>query len=222
MGHVAPALQAGTLTEALRQRTWALHTAAERSGIINDILRKKADRNGYALLLRNVIPAYRAMERALERHRHLPMFQVFARPELYRADKIAADLSVIAGLNWERDLVRLPAADDYAACIAQSAEGGGARLVAHAYVRYFGDLSGGQILKGLLGKTLGLQPEALSFYEFPGIDDPSAFKNAMRRAIDVDAAAACEPEIVIDEAMRAFEHNIAVSTAVQDFLKRNA
>lgn len=218
MGIVAPAIGAVTLTEALRERTWALHTEAERSGIINDILRKKVDRRGYALFLRNLLPAYRAMETALRVGRHRSIFRAFARPELYRAERIDADLSALVGADWERDLEELPAATLYADRLAAAAEGDGGRLVGHAYVRYFGDLSGGQVLKRLLGTALNLPPEALSFYEFPEIADPLAFKNAMREAIDGDVASSCVSGAVIDEAMRAFEHNIAISKAVQKLL----
>lgn len=218
MNIVAPAFGSGTLTEALREKTQALHTAAERSGVINDILRKKVDRRGYALLLRNVLPAYREMERALERNRERPMLRNLARPELYRARRIEADLAALSGANWDNDLPVLPAAARYAERLVAVSDGDGGRLVAHAYVRYFGDLSGGQILKKLLGTALDLQPHELTFYEFPGIPDPAAFKNAMRISIDVDVAAGCDPEDVIAEAMCAFEHNIAVSNAVRDFL----
>ena len=40
----------GDLANVLRERTQALHTRAERSGIINDVLCGKASRYGYALL----------------------------------------------------------------------------------------------------------------------------------------------------------------------------
>jgi heme oxygenase len=222
MGHVAPALAAGTLSEALKKRTWALHTAAERSGIINDILRKKADRLGYLLLLRNVVPAYREMEQALERHRLRPAFRAFARPELYRLAALEADLSALHGADWARDLALLPAAERYAAQIVQAGQGDGMPLVAHAYVRYFGDLSGGQILKRLLGQALQLPESALNFYEFPAIADAAAFKTAMRESIDGEIASHCEWEVLIAEAKRAFEHNIAVSKAVQEFIKAAA
>ena len=135
-----------------------------------------------------------------------------------RSPTNATDLSALIGANWERDLAELPAATLYAERLAAAAEGDGGRLVAHAYVRYFGDLSGGQILKKLLGTALNLPPEALSFYEFPGIADPVAFKNTMREAIDVEVASSCVAEALIEEAMRAFEHNIAISKAVQNFL----
>lgn len=42
------------------------------------------------------------------------------------------------------------------------------RLLAHSYVRYMGDLSGGQIIRWKLQKAYGLNEtgEGLSFYEF--------------------------------------------------------
>jgi heme oxygenase len=218
MSAIGTAVAAGTLTEALRERTKALHTAAERTGIVNDILKRKADKRGYATFLFNMLPAYGELESALERSRNKPIFYTFARRELYRTDCLSADLAALSGANWRRELVLLPAAERYAARIAEVADGDAGRLIAHAYVRYFGDLSGGQILKGLLGKTLNLPPQALSFYEFPGIADHTAFKNAMRHAINVELAAVCDPESVIDEAKRAFEHNIAISKAVQETL----
>jgi heme oxygenase len=215
MNIAAPALSAVTLTEALKEQTGALHTTAERSGVINDILRKKADRHGYALLLRNLLPAYRAMEQALERLRDRAVFSAFATPALYRGDRIAADLTALTGAGWDRELPLLPEATLYAARVTAASEGDGGRLVAHAYVRYFGDLSGGQVMKRMLGQAMNLGAEELSFYDFPEIADHAAFKNQMRTAIDVDVAAHCAPEAVIDEAKRAFEHNIAVSAAVQ-------
>jgi heme oxygenase len=36
----------------------------------------------------------------------------------------------------------------------KAAEGDGTRLIAHAYTRYLGDLSGGQILQRLLARSL--------------------------------------------------------------------
>ena len=202
-----------SLSEALRERTSALHAEAERSGVINDILRKKADTRSYAMLLRNLLPAYSEMERVLERHRESPTLGVFARPELHRAARIAADLVVLCGVDWPRDVPLLPAGERYGVRVAAAGEGDGSRLLAHAYVRYFGDLSGGQVLKRLLGTSLGLGPDALSLYDFPGVSDPKVLKNQMREAIDSEGDA--NGELIIQEGICAFEHNIEVSRAVQ-------
>jgi heme oxygenase len=205
-----------TLSNELRERTAALHTEAERSGIVNDILRKQADRRGYAMLLRNLLPAYVKLERALERPRASQALDVFAEPALRRAPRIAADLESLSGPRWEWDLPLLPAGQAYADAVAMAGAGNGAGLMAHAYVRYFGDLSGGQVLKRLLGQSLGIGPDALSLYEFPGLDPVDA-KNRMRDAIDTGVADT-DRDTVIVEAMRAFQHNIDVSRAIQSLV----
>ena len=61
-----------SVVTALYMRTKTLHVEAERTGIIRDLLRGEASREGYVLLLRNLLPAYQAMERGLERHRGSP------------------------------------------------------------------------------------------------------------------------------------------------------
>jgi len=206
-----------SLSKVLRERTSALHTEAERSGVINDILRQKADRRSYALLLRNLLPAYEKMEQALERQHGSATLRVFAQPALRRAERIAADLEALSGADWICSLPLLTAGELYAARVQAAGEGDGSRLLAHAYVRYFGDLSGGQVLKRLLGKSLKLGPQSLSFYDFPGISDLKAVKDDMRDAIDQSGAGSVDVEPIILEGIRAFEHNIEVSHAVQAF-----
>jgi hypothetical protein len=59
-------------------------------------------------------------------------------------------------------LTLFPEGERYAQTIAAAANDGGVRLIAHVYVRYFGDLSGGLIMKELLIKSLGLNQETLA------------------------------------------------------------
>lgn len=210
------------LSEALRERTAALHRKAERSGIIADILHGRTDRRGYALLLRNLLPAYREMEAALDCHADRPVLRAFAQRALYRSESLGADLAALCGPSWGRDLPLLAAGERYASRIAASAADGGVRLAAHAYVRYFGDLSGGQILKRLLGQALELPAAALSFYEFPDIGDAADFKAQMRALMDDAIMRAADRAAILDEGVRAFEHNIEVSEAVQALLVQPA
>lgn len=79
---------------------------------------------------------------------------------------------------------------------------------------YLGDLSGGQILRRVLARTLGLGSYELSFYAFPDIVDASAFKRSYRAALNEVAVGIADTESVALGAMSAFELNIAVSEAV--------
>jgi heme oxygenase (biliverdin-producing, ferredoxin) len=109
-------------------------------------------------------------------------------------------------------LTLFPEGERYAQTIAAAANDGGVRLIAHVYVRYFGDLSGGLIMKELLIKSLGLNQETLAFYDFPDIADIATFKPAFRSAINRAETDDVAP--VIDEAVTAFMLNIALSEAV--------
>jgi heme oxygenase (biliverdin-producing, ferredoxin) len=203
------------LATALRERTKELHTRAERSGIVSDVLRGQATRYGYALLLRNLLPAYRQMEAGLERHRTTPGVRTFARRELYRTQALESDLRALYGAEWAGSLPLLPAGERYGLRVAAAAENDGTRLLGHAYARYLGDLSGGQILKRLLSKALGFGPHELSFFDFPAIANAEAFKREWRDALDEVAAEISDPDSVVAEAMAAFKLNIAVSESVQ-------
>ena len=204
-----------SLTEILRESTQSLHLEAERSGVIRRILRGQVDRYSYAVFLRNLLPAYLRLEDGLERHRAAPGMAGVARPTVYRAAALASDLESLSGPLWQRSLPLLPAGKRYAESIAAAEEGDGARLIAHAYTRYMGDLSGGQILRRVLARSLGLGTEMLRFYDFPGIADLEAFKSDYRAAIDHAGMSAAASDDIIDEARSAFRQNIAVSLAVQ-------
>lgn len=204
-----------SVVNALYLRTKALHFEAERTGIIRDLLRGEASREGYTLLLRNLLPAYRAMEQALAQHRNSPGLGVLAKYRLDRAPAIESDLAALHGNNWRRNISLLPAAEVYAQRIVKAAQGDGSRLIAHAYTRYLGDLSGGLILQKLLARSLALQPAELTFYDFPRFTDPAALKAGYRMALDDAGVRATDPEAVIEEGAIAFSLNIDLSCAVQ-------
>lgn len=207
--HVAPV----SVSAALYLRTKALHVEAERTGIIRDLLRGDASREGYILLLRNLLPAYQAMERGLAHHRGSRCLGALADYRLDRAPAIESDLEALCGGRWH-DIPQLAEAAAYADRIARVAQSDGTLLIAHAYTRYLGDLSGGQVLQRLLTKTLQLRPSELTFYDFPRYADLDALKAGYRKALDQAGAAAPDPNAVVEEGAVAFALNIALSCAV--------
>lgn len=197
----------------LREHTKEVHRAAERAGFVAALLRGRATRDGYALFLRNLHPAYAAMEPALASWADHPIVGPFADVRLRRSASLEADLRALSGTEWT-DLPVFAEAQAYADAIAAGAADP-ARLAAHAYARYLGDLSGGQFLKPLLARTLALGDDALGFYDFLAFDDLSAPKRAMRTALDGVPAGGEMALAICEEACSAFRHNIAVSEAVQ-------
>lgn len=84
-------------------------------------------------------------------------------------------------------------------------------LLAHAYTRYLGDLSGGQVLGRIAQKSMGLKgTEGLSFFAFPGVSSPNLFKQLYRSRMNSVDLTEEERNGVLEEATRAFEFNIQV------------
>jgi heme oxygenase len=200
----------------MRRRTAALHREAERSGVVAAMLRGHATRAAYIGLLRNLVPVYRKMERALAGLSANHPLARLARPEMFRADALAADLAALAGSNWARTVRPNPAGCRYSALVARAVrEDAGMPLLGHVYVRYLGDLNGGRILARLTAANLGLVAENSNFYAFPMIGDLDGFKAELRAAIDAAGRRADDPESVLSAAEAAFSANIALSRALQ-------
>ena len=82
-------------------------------------------------------------------------------------------------------------------------------LVGHHYTRYLGDLSGGQILKGIAEKALDLpRNEGLHFYDFPKIEDKKEFKTKYREGLDKVTTDTSKINDIIAEANYAFRLNM--------------
>ncbi|PZA13495.1 biliverdin-producing heme oxygenase [Rhodopseudomonas palustris] len=204
-----------SVVTALYVRTRQLHLEAEKSGILADILHGTAGRDSYTLLLRNLHPAYRALEAGIERHRDNPILAPLAAHPLARTPAIESDLVALAGAEWTERLPVLPAAEAYAERITEVSEGDGSLLIAHAYTRYLGDLNGGQIVRRLLEKTMRLGPDELAHYDFSAIGDPATLKTDYRNALERAGTAAPDKAAVVEEGAVAFTCNIALSMDVQ-------
>jgi heme oxygenase len=203
-----------SLADRFKSRTRDLHVRAERSGVTAQILRGKATRAGYALLLASLAPIYQEMERQMALRAHDPGLRRVIDPAILRHAALTHDLTQIVGED-ERDRLAPPVeVDRYLEQIKSAGEGDGARLIAHAYVRYLGDLNGGQALARLLSRSLDLPASALTFYEFPLVEDLVSFRAAYRAAIDQAGREIADPDAVVEEAALAFQLNIDLSDAV--------
>ena len=82
-------------------------------------------------------------------------------------------------------------------------------LVAHAYTRYLGDLSGGQLLKKIAQRAMNLSSgEGLAFYEFDSIQDEQEFKQNYKKAMDSLPLAQDLSEQIVAEANLSFTMNM--------------
>lgn len=196
----------------IRDATREQHTVAEESAFMADLLGGRLGVAAYARYTEQLWFVYRALEQAARRLADDPVAGPFIRPELTRLAELERDLAHLSGPGWRRTAVPLPATSAYAARIEAVADGWPAGYVAHHYTRYLGDLSGGQVIRGIAERTWGFdrKGDGVRFYVFEGIGNPAEFKREYRETLDAMPVDETEKQRVVDECGRAFTLNTAM------------
>lgn len=191
------------LSVQLREGSRAEHTAAESSSFMARLLAGEINEAGYLAYLVRLRPVYAALESA-DWAGHPVAGQVLD-PALERLAALDADLAFWAPEGLPA--IDSPAADAYAARIrAASATG----YVAHHYTRYLGDLSGGQAIGRILGRSYRLEEKGLAFYRFDEIARLKPYKTAYRARLDTLPLSPRERAEVVAEVKVAFGLNQAL------------
>ena len=165
----------------------------------------KLTQRGYTLLLRNLEPIYRELEAALGCHATHPGIEPLIHPRMFRLPALHRDLETLHGSCWRDELEFLDSSTAYATRLRHLADFQPELLAAHAYVRYLGDLSGGQMLAGIVARSLTLPNldgtyTGTDFYDFGGTDEVSKLTAAFRSGLDTLPA-----DGIVAEARLAFE-----------------
>jgi heme oxygenase len=205
---------AASLSSRLREGTRAMHVRAERASFIQALFGGRLDSAGYALMLRNLHPIYCALETGLRTHAQHAAIQPILEPALFRCDALGDDLQALHGPGWAHALAWTPAAQAYAQRLDTLTSAEPALLVAHAYVRYLGDLNGGQMFARLVARLPGSAERpaagALRFHDFGAPAEVARLAGALRRGLDaLDADEGLAQRIVV-EATHAFERHVVL------------
>jgi heme oxygenase len=204
-----------TLSELLRDGTRADHQAAETEPFIERLMAGDLDRAAYADLAAQQLVVDEALEEASAAQRDDVRGGGLVFDELTRVPAIEWDLAFLYGPSWRGEIRILPAAREYAARIREVGSSV-PHYAAHAYTRYLGDLSGGQIVKRMMERHYGLDGDGLAFYEFPGIPKGKVFKDVYRARLDDLLLAGSEVDATLAEARLAFRLNRAVFAALAE------
>jgi heme oxygenase len=99
---------------------------------------------------------------------------------------IAADISYLEdALGDTKNLTTLPSVRKYLDSLHDEITT--TRLTAHHYIRYLGDLSGGQAIARLVARHYQIPAEALNFYNFEDIGDVVFYKKRYRDFLNLIA-----------------------------------
>ncbi|KAI4878196.1 hypothetical protein NFI96_018271 [Prochilodus magdalenae] len=210
------------LSEMLAAGTKAVHEKAENTQFVREFLRGRIRKELFKLGAVALYYTYTAMEEEIERNRDHPSFAPLYFPnELNRHEALARDLEYFYGENWQSHISCSPATQQYVDRIHEVGREDPVLLVAHAYTRYMGDLSGGQVLKKVAQRALKLPPtgEGLNFYQFDAIHSAKAFKQLYRSRMNELELDSSTKERIVKEAVLAFQFNMEVFQELEEIGK---
>jgi heme oxygenase (biliverdin-producing, ferredoxin) len=192
------------LPERLRLGTRDLHAQAERAGLMAELLAGRIRPHDYLRLLRNLHALYAALEAALPASADASLLPL---PALRREAALAADLAALHGPRWHDELPLHEAMQAYVQRLQAQARLQPRLLMAHAYLRYLGDLHGGQLLQRQVVRALGA-PAGLSFYDFGPPERVLALRAQVRDALArLPLQGEAEAAQMVDEARWGFQQH---------------
>jgi heme oxygenase len=171
-----------SLSEALKKGTAAAHEEAESVHFVRNFIRGKIDRGLYAKLVAQLFHLYAKLEGALDEHAPRHFDSCHFPDELQRSVALQEDMEF-----WYTGTPEIsPATKDYIERIEYLCKSDPLLLIAHAYTRYLGDLSGGKILARVAKRALKLttDDDGLAFYEFKNVASYKLFKDEYRDALN--------------------------------------
>lgn len=199
------------LAQRLREGTQHSHTAAENTAFMKCFLKGIVEREPFRKLLANLYFVYSTLESELHRHQDHPIVGAMYFPELNRTAHLESDLAFYYGDHWREQIMPLPAGEVYVQRLRDLANTDPVLLIAHAYTRYMGDLSGGQALKNIVRSALNLPADrgtALhEFEQLPTAEDKRAFKEKYRDALNALPIDDATIQRIVNEANYAFALN---------------
>ena len=197
------------LAQKLREGTTKSHSMAENVSFVKSFLGGVVDKKSYRKLVANLFFVYAAIEEEIEKNKNHVAIKPIYFPQLNRQFSLSQDLEYYYGKNWQKEVAPSQATKAYIDRIHSIGTNQPELLIAHAYTRYMGDLSGGQILKKIAQNAMQLPgTQGTAFYNFEQIEDDMAFKAIYRDALNNVPISSDQISQVITEANISFNLNM--------------
>ena len=212
------------LAMRLRTGTQESHTLAENTAFMKLFLKGIVIRDIFRRFLANLYFVYVALEDEMRRHQDNPAVGPMYFPQVERVAALEQDLAFYYGDDWREQVTPSAATLRYVMRIHAIANDNPALLVAHAYVRYMGDLSGGQGLRAMARTSLGLtSDQGTAFYNFeklPTVEMKRDFKGGYRDALNTLPINNEQATQIVAEANLAFQLNCDMMQGLESSIKK--
>lgn len=213
MPHPRPTGDDDALSSRLRAATAEIHRAAEARPFMRAFFGERLSREAYVGWLARQWHLYRAIEAGLDALPPTAPERGIVPRSLYRAERIRADLDHLSDGSWREEDHRTAATLLYVERIRAAAVVP-PTLLAHAWLRYLGNVGGRDVLRRLAACAIGA-PEGdergLAFTDFAAIGDIRPFFERFHEALDALTLDDEEAQRVVAEAITGFRLNIALT-----------
>lgn len=201
------------LSTSLKNRTAIVHLKAESSEFMRKLFLGDFDDGEYLQYLIALQHIYRSLELMMRKNKHYKLISPIYFEELFRLDALVKDIAFHvknAPIFLGEELTE--AIEEYVSHLDYIGSNEPHLLIAHAYTRYLGDLSGGMILGKVL-RSRYLSDEGLAFYlyDFTNIQ---SMKSHYKHSLDRIPLTKTEFEQVCEEAILSFEFNEKVFKSI--------
>ena len=187
-----------TFHAQIKLRSDSAHREAEEAPFIAELMGGTLSTSAYLDYLKALAPIYQRMEQLFTARGSEEPLSYFDHRALDRAEFIAADISYLEGASEDTgDIKSLPSISNYLKTLHD--EISPVRLTAHHYIRYLGDLSGGQAIARLVARHYQIPAEALNFYNFEDIGDIVFYKKRYRDFLNLIALDEVQQEEFLSE-----------------------
>lgn len=200
----------------LRTETRPDHEHVQSLPFLRALLAGELEADAYAVMLAQHYFTYQVLEAAADTMRTDRIAGPFVSDRLRRVPQLEADLHHWLGPDW-REVIRPSAATErYCARLREVCFDWPGGFVAHHYTRCLADLSGGQVIRRAMQRSLtgGDQPDGagFAFLTFDDVPSRPGVRNAYRLLLDTAGWDTREQRRITAEVRVAYRLNAEVFT----------
>jgi len=202
------------ISTLLRDGTATAHSQAENTSFMSALGSGNLTRQDAVNLTAQYYFIYTALEQAARRGCSADPEGVttsrIADPRLERVPALERDLAAMIGPDWREQISPLPATRQYVATLEHIPDADAPALIAHHYVRYLGDIAGGQVIARVLAGHYGFTADELNFYDFSAIGKIPPYRKQYKDTLDSLPFDEVERASLLSNARQAFTLNSRV------------
>jgi len=194
------------LSKQLYEETKVSHEQVENRAFIIRLKEQKLSQSDYVQHLVDLKNIYKALENGMRANINIPAINDLYDEKLCRTPYLEKDIESFHAMDIKPTKMAL----EYVRHLQDLSEHTPLLLLAHAYVRYMGDLSGGRMMKKYV--EVSYPGDHQAFYDFDNLLGKNAvgakfveYKNLWKERLDTLELADKDKTALIQEAVKGFE-----------------